>query len=135
MLLGPNGVDFFARMVDGKARTALIFKPERLASDNKWNPEEEDTRRWTAHLWGRRVRAAIDRHNESAQEGALRIPEDASAYSFRHARISELLQVHNIDPITVAAQTGTSVAMLEKTYFKFIPYAMRAKLAAIQDSE
>jgi hypothetical protein len=81
------------------------------------------------------VRAAIDRHNESAKEGEVKIPEDASAYSLRHARISEVLQVHGIDPITVASQTGTSVAMLERTYFKFIPSAMRAKLAAIKDSE
>jgi hypothetical protein len=135
VLLGPAGVDFFARLVDGKPRTALIFKPERLASDNTWDPAEGDERRWTSHLWGRRVRAAIDRHNESAKEGEVKIPEDASAYSLRHARISELLQVHGIDPITVASQTGTSVAMLEKTYFKFIPSAMRAKLAAIKDSD
>jgi hypothetical protein len=39
-----------------------------------------------------------------------------------------------VDPVTVAAQTGTSVAMIEKTYFKFIPGAMQAKLAAIQES-
>ena len=135
VMLGPAGVDFFARLVDGKARNALIFKPERLASDNHWDPAEEEDRRWTSHLWGRRVRAAIDRHNDSAQEGEVKIPENASAYSLRHARISELLQVHGIDPITVASQTGTSVAMLEKTYFKFIPSAMRAKLAAIRDSE
>jgi hypothetical protein len=32
----------------------------------------------------------------------------------------------------VAAQTGTSVAMIEKTYFKFVPGAMQIKLAAIQ---
>jgi hypothetical protein len=45
-----------------------------------------------------------------------------------------LLQIYNIDPLTVAKQTGTSLAMLEKTYFKFIPSAMRTKLAAIKDS-
>ncbi len=81
------------------------------------------------------MRAAINRHNESAKEGEVKIPEDVSAYSLRHARISELLQVHGIDPITVASQTGTSVAILEMTYFKFMPSAMRAKLAAIKDSE
>jgi hypothetical protein len=42
--------------------------------------------------------------------------------------------VHAIDPLTVAAQTGTSLAMLEKAYFKFIPSAMREKLAAVRES-
>lgn len=35
--------------------------------------------------------------------------------SFRQARISELLQIHGVDPLTVAAQCGTSLAMAEKT--------------------
>jgi len=61
-----------------------------------------------------------------------RIPPAASAYSFRHARISELLQVHNIDPLTVAAQCGTGIAMIEKAYLKFIPSTMKAKLAAVR---
>jgi hypothetical protein len=47
------------------------------------------------------------------------------AYAFRHARISELLQIHGVDPLTVAGQTGTSLAMIEKAYLRFIPSAMR----------
>ena len=39
---------------------------------------------------------------------------DAGTYSLRHARISELLQVFNVDPFTVAHQTGTSLAMIIK---------------------
>jgi integrase len=54
----------------------------------------------------------------------------ATAYSLRHARISELLQIYGVDPLTVAAQTGTSVAMIEKAYLRFIPSAMLEKLAA-----
>jgi integrase len=65
-------------------------------------------------------------------KGKQRISTDASAYSFRHARISELLQIYGIDPITVAAQTGTSVAMIEKAYLRFIPSAMQEKLAALK---
>jgi integrase len=60
-----------------------------------------------------------------------RIPEGASAYSFRHARISELLQVYGVDPLTVAAQTGTSLRMIERAYFKFIRSAMLEKLAGL----
>lgn len=48
--------------------------------------------------------------------------------------ISELLQIHGIDPLTVAAQTGTSLAMIEKAYLRFIPSAMREKLAAAVES-
>ena len=52
----------------------------------------------------------------------------------RHARICELLQIHGIDPLTVAAQTGASLAMIEKAYLRFIPSAMREKLAAVVES-
>jgi len=134
--LGADGVEFFAKMADGKSRAAPLFKPERLANDNDFDPDEgeDDERRWTTHLWGRRVRSAINRHNSSVTNEVDKIPSDASAYSFRHTRISELLQLHNIDPLTVAQQTGTSVAMIEKTYFKFIQSAMRTKLAAVKES-
>jgi len=71
--------------------------------------------------------------NEEAR-GKDRIPTAATAYSFRHARISELLQLHGIDPLTVAAQTGTSLAMIEKAYLRFIPSVMREKLAAVVES-
>jgi len=62
-----------------------------------------------------------------------RLPPGVSAYAFRHSRISELLQVHGIDPLTVAMQTGTSLQQIEKTYYKFIPSAMKAKLAAVKE--
>jgi hypothetical protein len=52
----------------------------------------------------------------------------------RKRRISELLQVDGVDPLTVAAQTGTSLAMIEKAYLRFIPSAMREKLAHINES-
>jgi hypothetical protein len=45
---------------------------------------------------------------------AARASPGASAYSIRHARISELLQLHAADPFTVAHQTGTSLAMVER---------------------
>ena len=55
-----------------------------------------------------------------------------SAYSFRHARISELLQIYGVDPLAVAAQTGTSIAMIEKAYLRFVLSAMHEKLAALK---
>jgi hypothetical protein len=46
-----------------------------------------------------------------------------------------MLELHGIDPITVAQQTGTSVAMIEQHYLRFIASAMQARLAAIRDAE
>jgi hypothetical protein len=34
--------------------------------------------------------------------------------------------------VTVAAQTGISIAMIEKAYLRFIPSAMQEKLAALK---
>jgi integrase len=84
------------------------------------------------HL-GSRNGAAIAKHNEEAK-GKKRIPSGASAYSFRHARISELLQIYGVDPLTVAVQTGTSLVMIEKAYLRFIPSVLQEKLAAIKSS-
>jgi integrase len=82
-------------------------------------------------MWARQMRAAIAKHNEDAK-GKNRVSTKASAYSFRHARISELLQLYGVDPLTVAAQTGTSLAMIEKAYLRFIPSALQEKLVALK---
>jgi integrase len=119
-VLSGEGVNFFKAQTKGKTPSAPIFT-------------EDGAQPWRRHVWAREIRAAIKAYNEKAKPKA-RVPVGASAYSFRHARISELLQVHSIDPLTVAAQTGTSLAMLEKAYFKFIPSAMREKLAAVKES-
>jgi hypothetical protein len=42
------------------------------------------------------------------------------------------LQVYGVDPLTVAAQTGTSLRMIERTYFKFIRSAMLEKLSSLK---
>jgi integrase len=115
VVLGQDGVEFFKRQAKGKVHRLLFTR--------------HDGEAWTNNYWARELRKVIAAVNAEAR-GKDRIPAGASAYSFRHARISELLQIHGVDPLTVAAQTGTSVAMIEKTYFKFIPNAMREKLAA-----
>ena len=86
------------------------------------------------HKWAEEVQNAIARVNEKAK-GKARIPFGASSYSYRHARISELLQVYGIDPVTVAHQTGTSVRMIEQSYYKFIGSALRERLAAIKGAK
>lgn len=118
-MLGPEGIEHFKRLAAGK-------KP----SDHLFTYDGETP--WTAVTRSRRVRAAIAACNEDPDNKAERIPDGADTYSFRHARISELLQIYCIDPVTVAEQTGTSLTMIETVYFKFIPNAMRAKLAAVR---
>jgi integrase len=121
VVLGSDGVEFFRYQARGKLPAAPLLT-------------EDGETTWRTRVWARRIRAAISSHNERAKEDkALKpLPVLASAYSFRHARISELLQVYGIDPLTVAAQTGTSLAMIERAYLKFIPSAMREKLAAVK---
>lgn len=120
VVLGEDGVTFFKSQARRRLPGALLFT-------------EDGEQLWRRHAWAREMRAAIAKANEDLK-GRERIPVDASAYSFRHARISELLQLHGVDPLTVAHQTGTSVAMIEKAYLRFIPSAMRAKLAAVKES-
>jgi integrase len=118
VVLGADGVEFFKLQAKGKVHRLLFTR--------------HDGERWTNNYWARELRKVIAAVNAEAK-GKDRIPAGASAYSFRHTGISELLQVHGVDPLTVAHQTGTSVAMIEKTYFKFIPNAMREKLAAVKE--
>lgn len=119
--LSSAGVAFFEKHAKDKLPTAPLFT-------------EDGINAWKRHRWGRAVRAAVTAYNEKAKP-ADRLPsEGVGAYAFRHARISELLQIHQVDPLTVAHQTGTSLAMIEKTYFKFIPKAMTEKLEALKSA-
>lgn len=101
---------------------------------------------WDRHMWAktfRKVAAAVNKLIaepnvaiiDSRKDQLTPIPDGASAYSFRHARISELLQLYKIDPIAVARQTGTSLEMIEKHYFRFFPSAFRSQLQAIHQSK
>lgn len=116
--LSTAGVEFFAAQARGKTPDAALIS--------------NSGGHWRRHEWSRGIRAAIEAANKKLKPtAAARIPEGASAYSFRHARISELLQVYGVDALTVAQQTGTSLAMMEKYYFKFVPKALQDKLNAM----
>ena len=118
VVLDRNGLEFFKAQTNGKMAAARLFTTA-------------DGRPWRRDQWAQEVRSAIASHNRTVKVNE-RIPTEASAYSFRHARISELLQVYGVDPLTVAAQTGTSLRMIERTYFKFIRSAMLEKLAGLK---
>jgi integrase len=115
VVLDDDGIAFFRLQARDKLPAAPLFT-------------EDGNKMWRRDMWAHEIRTAIVAHNKSAR-GSKRIPTDASAYSFRHARISELLQVYGVDPLTVGAQTGTSLRMIERAYYKFIPSVMREKLA------
>ena len=96
---------------------------------------------WDRHSWAKLLREAITIANEaivqpnvhaidSGSNGAKAIPKGVSAYTFRHTRISELLQHHHVDPMTVALQMGTSVSMIERHYFRFLSNSLRSQLRA-----
>ena len=117
VVLDDEGIAFFRSQARDKLPAAPLFT-------------EDGQKPWRRDMWAAEIRTAIASHNKTAR-GPMRIPSDASAYSFRHARISELLQVYGVDPLTVGAQTGTSLRMIERTYYKFMPSVMREKLTAI----
>ncbi|MGA7538981.1 MAG: site-specific integrase [Steroidobacteraceae bacterium] len=119
VVLSEEAVELFRQQARDKRPSSLLFT-------------EDGKQAWRRHIWSRRMRQAIASVN--GQPGAVRIPDGASAYSFRHARISELLQIHGVDPLTVAQQTGTSIAMIERAYMRFIPAALQEKLAAVREA-
>jgi integrase len=118
IVLSTEAIEFFKAQSRDKLPSAPLFT-------------EDGETPWRRHIWAREMREAIAKHNKEAK-GKKCTSTDASAYSFRHARISELLQIYGVDPLTVAAQTGTSLAMIEKAYLRFIPSAMQEKLAALK---
>jgi integrase len=120
VVLSDDGAEFFRQQAKGKLPNAWLF------TDPSGKP-------WNRHEWAAEFRIAAAAVNARAK-GKRRIPTGASAYSFRHARISELLQLHGVDPLTVATQTGTSLRMIEQAYYKFIPSAMADKLRAVKEA-
>lgn len=119
VLLSAEGVEFFRKQAADKLPKAPLFT-------------EDGEQPWRRHVWAHAFRAAADEVNKHVR-GAARIPTEASAYSFRHARISELLQIHGVDPLTVAQQLGTSLVMIEKAYLRFIPKALAEKLDMVRE--
>ena len=119
--LSDDGVKFFKEQVKNKLPGAPLIS-------------NDEGGHWTDQQWCGGISRAIVAANKKAKKPAQRIPDGVSAYSFRHTRISELLQVYGIDPLTTAQQTGTSIAMIEKYYFKFISSSMRDKLNAVKSA-
>lgn len=79
----------------GKTDAALLF------------PDAEG-KPWDAFTWGEVMREA------SKVDKSLK---GATVYDLRHTRLTQLVQL-NIDPLALASLAGTSVKMLQDTYYK-----------------
>ena len=81
-------------------------------------------------------RTAVAAYHDTLRPDQLdeRIPDGGRAYCYRHARISELLQLGDVDVLTVAKQCGTSPEQIFETYYKFIPDVLDVKLEKIAKS-
>jgi len=119
--LNKKDAPFFRKLCEGKTPGAPLVADDKGAQ-------------YGSHKWALEFRAAVTFANFNAKPDEIIPTEDkkkkqagASAYSFRHMRISEMLQRFNIDAMTVAEQTGTSVKMMEDYYWKFMPKELQAK--------
>src|SRR5258708_3061012 len=75
------GGEFFRKQIRGKLPQAPLISNEAGAH-------------WTDQQWCDGIARAITTANTKAKKRAQRIPAGASAYAFRHTRISELLQTY-----------------------------------------
>lgn len=118
--LGQQAIAFFRAQCKDKLPAAFLVA----------NP---DGGQWMRRVWAKEIRKARMAANAKQSPTSQRyIPAHASAYSFRHSRISELLQVAKIDATTVCKHTGTSLEMLHKYYWHLIPDSTRAALDALE---
>lgn len=62
---------------------------------------------WEKDAWKYSLKAAVK---------AAKLPDGVTAYTLRHSTITDLLSLHGLDTLTVAALAGTSLAMIEKHY-------------------
>ena len=122
VLLTKEGARFFRALTKGRSTDEALFV------NSVGKP-------WIGKTWSDEFNAARCKVNERAVRTADRIPEDRITYSFRHSRISELLQEHKIDALTVAKQAGTSVRMLEMTYYSFLPQHYREQIKHVDKDQ
>jgi integrase len=114
VVLGPKGRALFAEAAAGKIGLALLFP--------SWCGK-----RWLRAGWADHFRAAV----KAARAAGTDLPRTVRAYSFRHAHISEAIQLHGFDAMTVAKQHGTSVQIIEKHYFRLMDSDLRKRLASV----
>ncbi|MBP9905997.1 MAG: site-specific integrase [Rhodoferax sp.] len=100
---------FFAAQCKNKLPKAALFT-------------RADGKAWSKDTWKKPLRLAAL---------AAGLPTTATAYTLRHSVITDLVSLHNIDLLTVAAMSGTSVAMIESYYGHLLQERAMAGLAKL----
>ena len=97
VLLQPEAVWFFDRLIAGRAADEPLFK-------------REDGERWNRSQQQRRMAAALRQ---------AKLDPEGTFYALRHTYISRAIEGQI--PLNIIAQNcGTSVRMIEKTYAKIL---------------
>lgn len=123
--LSTEAIGFFKQCAKGK------FPQLPLVHDR--TPDEF----FKPHRWANGINKAIAAVNAGRSRADANYipdaePKKVSAYSWRHAFITEALQVYQLDPITVCKITGTSLEMLHKHYWHLIAERVRSVLDSIK---
>jgi integrase len=118
--LAEAAVEFFQQMCKNKPPPEYLFMN---------GPD-----RWRRHMWSSAIASAVKSVNKQAdneRKPANRLPEDTCAYTMRHCAITDWLKA-GISIGQVAKDAGTSIAMIEKYYAKYLDDAeLRARLNTV----
>lgn len=114
--LTAAAVQFFTGLTKNKLAKAPLVAYQRFP--------------WARHQWADGIRAALKAANEEIKEPKERLPLDVVAYSMRHCAITDMLRA-GVDVSSVGKIAGTSIAMINSHYAKFVQADVREKLASI----
>lgn len=126
--------EFFKRMAKDKLPGVYLMTKEDGSSWDSPNQAQSfaNSVRWAVSMVRRhlqRPEGMSDADYEAAQEAAM--PIETVPYTMRHSTISEWLTA-GIDVGSVAYMAGTSIAMIDKNYRKFIRRSVEEKLANVK---
>jgi integrase len=121
------------RVVPLRGRALGLF--ERLAKSKLPNAlllARDDGMPWTRIEWSRQIRVAAEAATPKDSEGKeTKLPPGVVLYTCRHSFIAQAL-MDGMPTFDVAKLTGTSLAMLEKHYGKYVPSTVSERLAKVQ---
>lgn len=125
-LTGP-ALTLFERLAKSKLPTALLLT-------------RDDGLPWTRIEWSRQIRAAAEAAVVKDHKGnvlkddrgkAVTLPPGVCLYSCRHTYITQAL-MDGLTTHDVTKLTGTSLAMIDEHYGKYVKDAVRERLAKVQ---
>ena len=105
--LPTETANFLKKQAKGKPSGAPLFA-------------RADGKAWTKDAWKGPVKeavAAANRAAEAADDESSMLPTNVTAYTLRHSVITDLVDA-DVNALTIAFLSGTSVAMIEKHYFQ-----------------